>query len=196
MPKDLSHIKIFSILVILCTHWTAAAWGWLLIFNTNSKMICRTDTPLLLVEWCFCPSTARENNIAEPKASKYPSSSFHFSLFSCCFVAWKRGLPWKFACCFVLVNSVLLNLSCVWISVSLNHYNVFMRMKQKWTASLEDLVDCTVDLVDCTVVLVDCTALLSGLLQIWKDHSLWPAQWGLAGVSKRDGSLTVIVILL
>ena len=37
-------------------------------------------------------------------------------LFKCHFVAWQRGLSWKIAdCVFVLINSVLLNLSCVWM---------------------------------------------------------------------------------
>ena len=32
------------------------------------------------------------------------------------FVAWQRGLPWKFEdCVFALINSVLLNLSSVWL---------------------------------------------------------------------------------
>ena len=41
---------------------------------------------------------------------------FHrFLLFKCCFVAWQRGLPQTFASCFVPINSILLNLWCVWI---------------------------------------------------------------------------------
>ena len=37
-------------------------------------------------------------------------------LFKCRFVAWQRGLSWKITdCVFVLINSVLLNLSCVWM---------------------------------------------------------------------------------
>ena len=45
------------------------------------------------------PSTGHKNkiNIGQPNADKNPIS--HFSLFKCCFVTWKGGLPWKFACC-------------------------------------------------------------------------------------------------
>ena len=39
-------------------------------------------------------------------------------LFKCRFVACQRGLPRKFAdCVFVLINNVLLNLLCAWISM-------------------------------------------------------------------------------
>ena len=36
-------------------------------------------------------------------------------LFRCCFVPWKGDLPWKSACCFVIIYSILFNPLSVWI---------------------------------------------------------------------------------
>ena len=69
---------------------------------------------IMVVSCMSLPSTGHQHNnkTAQPKADNYPT--FRFSLFSCCFVAWKRGLPQTFACC-GLSYSILFNLLCVWI---------------------------------------------------------------------------------
>ena len=64
----------------------------------------------------FCQNSNKSNTetqalwllqaLGKTKTDKWFSSPSHFSmfltvylLFRCCFVAWERGLPWKFACC-------------------------------------------------------------------------------------------------
>ena len=46
------------------------------------------------MKWLLCILHSQNGST---KADKYPTS--HFSPFNCCFVAWRRGSPWKFTCC-------------------------------------------------------------------------------------------------
>ena len=64
-------------------------------------------------------SAGNNNNIAPPKTDEWLSSPSHFdrfSSFSCSFCSLIKGITLKVRMlCFVLINSVLLNLVCVWI---------------------------------------------------------------------------------
>ena len=49
-------------------------------------------------------------------------------MFNCCFPAWKGGLSRTCMLCFVIINSVLLNLLCVWVQAS--HLQTHKRFKR------------------------------------------------------------------
>ena len=61
--------------------------------------------------------TGHENSVAQPKADKRLSSTSHFSLFNNVlglFCSLTKGITPKICMfCFVLINSILLNLLCV-----------------------------------------------------------------------------------
>ena len=66
-------------------------------------------------EPAILPSAGNENNVAQPAASKDRSSTSHFSLFNSCLpVILELWITLKIhMLCFVLINSILLNLLCV-----------------------------------------------------------------------------------
>ena len=58
----------------------------LLLLNASNKKVSET-TISIHVHHCHAnilPNTGHENNTAQPKADKCPSSTSHFSPFSCC----------------------------------------------------------------------------------------------------------------
>ena len=59
------------------------------------------------------PYAGHENNGTQPKADTCPSSTSHFSLFNCAVLWLEKGVTPKICMCFVLIRTVLFNLSCV-----------------------------------------------------------------------------------
>ena len=98
----------FSGLVWLCMPFSDSCkkiLGNLMIFETDissSHNFC-----------CALPTLCcHENNTAQQKAGKYPSSTSHFPPFNCCLLFCSLKI---YMLCFVLINSIPFNLLCIWI---------------------------------------------------------------------------------
>ena len=72
-------------------------------------------------------SAGHKNNIAQAKADKHPSSTSHFSPFNCSLsVVLLKGIILKIhMLCFVLINSILFNLLCVWTVYCCSYSKVY-----------------------------------------------------------------------
>ena len=112
------------------------SFGWaMLVFHVK----CLEESSTSSKHWTGKQHSSTETDTVLSFSHHCSSFFTVYLLFKCRFVAWQRGLPWKFDCVFVLINTVLLNLLCFWISRNIDRY-IAIKKTERWSDKYDRLI--------------------------------------------------------